>query len=196
MGLLRKITSVSTLGAVDFKSDKERAAKNTKRTAVQAKLQTAEAVKQTALLAQLAASQAAASTAPPPSASAAGRTRREALPIMKSTSVVDELRGLAELRDNGVLTEAEFEVQKRRLLSEPGQPVKRQSTKTAPTKSNAVRLKNQADAKTYDFRGDNPKDGSALAKDIASAQQAFRNGTISKRKYLERLKALREFHSR
>jgi hypothetical protein len=32
MGLIRKMTSVSTLGLVDFRSDKERIARNTKRT--------------------------------------------------------------------------------------------------------------------------------------------------------------------
>lgn len=32
MGLMRKLTSVSTLGAVDYRSDKERIAKNTKGT--------------------------------------------------------------------------------------------------------------------------------------------------------------------
>ncbi len=32
MGLIRKITSVSSLGAVDFKSDKERIATHTKQT--------------------------------------------------------------------------------------------------------------------------------------------------------------------
>lgn len=33
MGLMRKIASVSTAGAVDFRSDKERIARNTGRTA-------------------------------------------------------------------------------------------------------------------------------------------------------------------
>lgn len=40
MGLFRKMTSLSTLGAVDFKSDKERTASYTKASAKQAKEQT------------------------------------------------------------------------------------------------------------------------------------------------------------
>lgn len=40
MGLFRKLTSAATLGAVDFKSDKERIASYTKGTRKQAKAQT------------------------------------------------------------------------------------------------------------------------------------------------------------
>lgn len=40
MGLFRKITSVSTLGAVDFRSDKERTAAYTRRSAREARRQT------------------------------------------------------------------------------------------------------------------------------------------------------------
>lgn len=40
MGLLRKITSVSTVGLVDFRSDKERIARNTKATAKAVRQQT------------------------------------------------------------------------------------------------------------------------------------------------------------
>jgi histidine ammonia-lyase len=40
MGLFRKLTSVSTLGAVDFKSDKERTASYTKATRNEARKQT------------------------------------------------------------------------------------------------------------------------------------------------------------
>lgn len=57
MGLTRKILSVSTLGAIDFRSDKERAARHTagtkraaKRTAKQAKAQTKLMEEQTRLL--------------------------------------------------------------------------------------------------------------------------------------------------
>ncbi|WP_432006272.1 hypothetical protein [Streptomyces parvus] len=39
MGITRKLMSVSTLGAVDFRSDKERTASYTKATAKQAKKQ-------------------------------------------------------------------------------------------------------------------------------------------------------------
>jgi hypothetical protein len=37
MGLIRKLTSASTLGAVDYRSDKERTARNTKKTAKELK---------------------------------------------------------------------------------------------------------------------------------------------------------------
>lgn len=56
------------------------------------------------------------------------------------------------------------------------------------------RNKNRADAKKYDFGEDDPKDGSVLSSDIKSAQEAFRKGIITQRKYRERVKALRKFH--
>ena len=75
MGKIRKLTSVSTLGLVGFRSDKERMGKNAKRTqrntqamAAEAHRQTLEAIRQTQLLAQLAARQ---QTLPPPGATAA-----------------------------------------------------------------------------------------------------------------------------
>lgn len=37
MGLFRKMTSVTTMGAVDFRSDKERIARNSKKTAKELK---------------------------------------------------------------------------------------------------------------------------------------------------------------
>lgn len=40
MGLIRKAMSVGTIGLIDFKSDKERIASNTKESAKQAKQQT------------------------------------------------------------------------------------------------------------------------------------------------------------
>lgn len=113
MGLFRKITSVSTLGAVDFKSDKERAAKNTKRTAVEAK-------KQTRLLEQLVAHETA-STADTRIESASGalpakRTVQPQRPVANTGSLVADLRALAELRDQGIITGPEFDLQKARLL--------------------------------------------------------------------------------
>jgi hypothetical protein len=50
MGLFRKMTSVSTLGAVDFRSDKERTARKSAKGARAAKRTAAEARQQTALL--------------------------------------------------------------------------------------------------------------------------------------------------
>lgn len=40
MGLIRKLTSVSTLGVIDFRSDKERIARSTRKTSAEAKQQT------------------------------------------------------------------------------------------------------------------------------------------------------------
>lgn len=58
------------------------------------------------------------------------------------------------------------------------------------------RKKNRAAARVYDFADDDPRDGSEFSRDIKSIQQAFRSGVISRRKYRERLRRLREFHDR
>jgi hypothetical protein len=70
----------------------------------------------------------------------------------------------------------------------------RSSKARKPVTENPTQAKNRADARAYDFADDNPRDGSAFSKDVASIQTAFRDGVISQRKYRERLKALREFH--
>lgn len=77
MGLFRKITSVSTLGAVDFRSDKERTAAYTRRSAREARRQTAIMRDQAKAAQQLAKAQAeqqraAAALPPPPVAPPAG----------------------------------------------------------------------------------------------------------------------------
>lgn len=64
MGLFRKMTSLSTLGAVDFKSDKERTASYTKASAKQAKEQT-RLMREQAEAARAAARSAAATPVPP-----------------------------------------------------------------------------------------------------------------------------------
>jgi hypothetical protein len=102
MGLFRKITSISTLGLVDLRSDKERIAKNTKRgykAQQEANVLSAQ---------QLAAQQSPIRTQ---TAAAAPNPKRDA------HSLVEDLTGLAQLRDSGVLSEAEFEAQKVRILS-------------------------------------------------------------------------------
>ena len=50
MGLFRKMTSLSTMGAVDFRSDKERGAAYAKATKRQSKKQTRQLRKQTKLI--------------------------------------------------------------------------------------------------------------------------------------------------
>ncbi|GAA3052347.1 hypothetical protein [Actinokineospora globicatena] len=52
MGLFRKITSISTAGMVDFRSDKERIARNTKLNGKQLKRQNKLLAEQNRLLAQ------------------------------------------------------------------------------------------------------------------------------------------------
>lgn len=52
MGITRKFLSLGTGGLVDFRSDKERAARNTARTARAARASAAEARRQTAILRQ------------------------------------------------------------------------------------------------------------------------------------------------
>lgn len=98
MGLTRKITSVFTLGLVDFRSAKDRTAAHTKAIRRQSK-------KQTRLLRE----QAVRLPAQPPSASPLP-------PPAPASSVADELGRLAALRDAGVLTDEEFAAQKTRLL--------------------------------------------------------------------------------
>ena len=106
MGLMRKMMSVSSLGAVDFKSDKERTATYTKTSAKEAKKQSAEAHRQTAILERMAATNASHENAP--------------FPVANSSAPADtlaaDLRELAELRDSGILTPAEFDEQKQRRL--------------------------------------------------------------------------------
>lgn len=104
MGLMRKALSVSTLGAVDMRSDKERVAAYAKETRQQAKQQTL-LMRQEALLAQL------SSPAPTPPVVAAPS------PEMQQPDVLETLRRLGELRDQGVVTSDEFDRKKAELLS-------------------------------------------------------------------------------
>ena len=66
VGLFRKMTSLSTLGAVDFKSDKERTASYTKASAKQAKEQTRLIREQAAAARAAGRSAIAAPTQPSP----------------------------------------------------------------------------------------------------------------------------------
>lgn len=63
-------------------------------------------------------------------------------------------------------------------------------------KGAAARVRNRADAVEYDFGDDDPRDGSVFSADVKSIQAAFRHGSISQRKYRERLRALRQLHDR
>lgn len=59
MGLIRKVASLATVGAVDFKSDKERIASSTRKGARAAKQQVRATKQQTEMLKQQAQAQAA-----------------------------------------------------------------------------------------------------------------------------------------
>jgi hypothetical protein len=102
MGLIRKITSVSTGGLVDFRSDKERIARYTKKSANEAKAQRELMERAIAPSAPM----PMAAPGSPPATSAPG----------ESPSLADELSKLAQLRESGALTDEEFEAAKARLL--------------------------------------------------------------------------------
>lgn len=102
MGLMRKMASLATLGAVDFRSDKERIARNTAITARQAKKATEEAERHNKAVEAL--SDAWASRGPGTGDLAAALAR------------------LADLHDKGALTDTEFAAAKSLLLGLPGSP--------------------------------------------------------------------------
>ena len=93
MGLMRKLASVSTAGAIDFRSDKERTARNTKKV-----LQ--ETRKQTELLSRPAR---VAPSAP--------------VIAVASEDRVAKIERLVALRDQGALTPEEFEAEKHKILA-------------------------------------------------------------------------------
>lgn len=110
MGLFRKMASLSTMGAVDYRSDKERAARYN-RTAAQEVRRMRQAVERR----QADAHPRLAAPAKPGKASAPSRPA----PVPAAPSTADELGKLADLRNRGVLTPEEFVAQKARLLGYP-----------------------------------------------------------------------------
>lgn len=107
MGLFRKAMSVSTLGAVDMRSDKERTAAYSKSTMKENKKQTAlmrqEQAREGARWGQ---EQARRTPAPGPGPAAPA----------PAIDIADQLERLAALRDKGVLTQEEFDTQKAKIL--------------------------------------------------------------------------------
>ncbi|MEZ5178310.1 MAG: SHOCT domain-containing protein [Acidimicrobiales bacterium] len=73
------------------------------------------AQKQAASAAQAQAAQAAQAPPPPPPAAAAPAAAPA--PAAGAPDLIEQLTQLGELRDKGILTEAEFEVQKQKLLA-------------------------------------------------------------------------------
>lgn len=126
MGLIRKITSVSTLGVVDFKSDKERIANSTRK-GMKA---------QKAMLAEMRKANAANGIAPTPvsnfglvgdvqirksnAEAAATAAAVQAVDADESAQPADpmkQLKQLGELLEAGVLTTEEFNAKKAEILS-------------------------------------------------------------------------------
>jgi hypothetical protein len=81
MGLIRKTASMSTLGLIDFRSDKERIARNTKRTMKAVRSQT----EQQAQLAAIQAEASALESAAHPAALEAAAAQRAAAGPAQST---------------------------------------------------------------------------------------------------------------
>lgn len=104
MGITRKIMSASTLGAVDFRSDKERTASNTAASARAAKKQNKLIAEQNKLIAK---GNAAPAAAQPVIAAAPA----------SAPSLAQQLTDLGKLRSDGLLTDAEFDAAKARLLA-------------------------------------------------------------------------------
>jgi hypothetical protein len=112
MGLFRKLTSVGTLGAVDFRSDKERTAAYTKGTRK-------EAQRQTALMRQqLAVQQRGVYDPPPPLPPQPPAAVRYPPPAVQASPMVVELERLGSLRSQGLLTDQEFATAKAQLLGQ------------------------------------------------------------------------------
>lgn len=111
VGIFRKVTSMSTLGAVNFHAPRENQAiaakKNAKSSAKEAKANSLVAAAQARLLEAQRRSMSA--PAAPVPVSDAER--------VASASIVEQLERLAALRDQGVLTDEEFNTQKARLLA-------------------------------------------------------------------------------
>jgi type II secretory pathway pseudopilin PulG len=155
VGIIRKTMSVSTLGLVDFRSDKERTARYTRQTRNAARAQIAQQARNLELQRQQLAALDHANTReatkpvttepgwyadpgnptyvrwfdgrqwtnhvqvtpPPPPPPPAEYVTSPPPPVPPPTaSVADELAKLAELRQQGILSEAEFESAKTRIL--------------------------------------------------------------------------------
>lgn len=125
MGLFRKMTSLSTLGAVDFKSDKERTATYTKTAAKQAREQTKLMRAQAArgIPIQAPGPQAPASRpspnqyyTPPRSAPPAPMPHPPPAP---AGDLMSQLTKLGEMKLSGLLTDEEFAAAKAQLLGSP-----------------------------------------------------------------------------
>lgn len=100
MGITRKLMSASTMGLVDFRSDRERIARKTAKGARAAKEQNRLLAQQNRILAQ---QQAVAARPATPGAE----------------TVADELAKLFALHQQGALTLEEFNAQKAAVLARP-----------------------------------------------------------------------------
>lgn len=108
MGIIRKMASITTAGAVDLRSDKERIARSGRQSAKSAKVQAGEAKKQTRLMeAQAKAGDRAQASGPVPSASVAAVAPTHAQRIAQ----------LDTLLSQGLITPQEHAQQRQAIIS-------------------------------------------------------------------------------
>jgi hypothetical protein len=131
MGITRKIASLGTMGAVDFRSDKERAAakaakgaRAAKATARQSKKQTKLLAEQNRMLAQMPPPQAyrpvPLSALPPPTPQAAPASLPPPVPpAPPAQDVAGQLQHVVDMHRNGLLSDDEFAAAKTRILGGP-----------------------------------------------------------------------------
>ena len=120
MGIIRKTMSLSTGGVVSFRNNREKLVRAQKKSAA---AQEAQAQAQHAQ----AAAAARHATAAEVQAEAVYWATTAPLPQMEppagpQISVADELLKFQRLRESGALTDAEFEIEKARLLGHPPPP--------------------------------------------------------------------------
>jgi hypothetical protein len=102
MGAIRKLTSVSSLGLVDFRSDKERTAAYTKGARKEARKQTGllkQQTQQTAAQKPAAAAQRPATPAPPPAAPADMSAEQALHSLLGLTSSITDTAARARCRE-------------------------------------------------------------------------------------------------
>ena len=115
VGLFRKVASVSSLGAVDFRSDKERTARKTAKGARYAKVAAKEAQEQTRIM------QAEAEARRLRDSQSEFVGRQAVAPVNQqpaARSLPERLAELAALCEQGVITPAERDARREELLRE------------------------------------------------------------------------------
>lgn len=194
MGKARKVGWALSLGKVDWREADKRAAHNSKLLLKEVKQQGRTAASRTATDADVRNLEGATpvievrgpvSTAPARPAAPAPADR------------IELLAKLGALRDSGVLTEEEFQLEKKRVLTST-EPTKKPQSKpkasAAKPAASAPDLRMKADA--HEFGDDDPKDGTAFSREVRAKQTAFKKGWLTEAEYEASLTALRKKHKR